>query len=378
MEFSVHSASKTQPVEIPVNELQKQLTAVKETIHQAEIVQKQETTTSRSGKKRRDKDSATHRQGTERQKRSVQRKDYEIKSREFTGKRLLKPNSESSISESAEFRRSSAENQTCQDANKKQDDLLATETKENYGVSSLEMSEQSTQEQKDVRFSDRDVKPVDTFKGHGLPPKGIQKQRKSDTSKLANSTKAVKKTIRKLYKLNKQTEAENLTDLLESKVMTERELNKAIKRELQEERDEKNRQKARNIEKNRRETFFQRMEELERLEEEMRENRLREREKRRAEALRRREKNTAFFNEKQKAILSAKISRAFKFSYFPLYIPESGSACPDYEHSSSEDSDSSDRSLSRQNSTCSCMSTKKKGKNRAICSSHSEQSRKLS
>lgn len=88
---------------------------------------------------------------------------------------------------------SSAENQTCQDANKKQDDLLATETKENHGVSSLEMSEQSTQEQKDVRFSDRDVKPVDTFKGHGLPPKGIQKQRKSDTSKLANSTKAVKK-----------------------------------------------------------------------------------------------------------------------------------------------------------------------------------------
>ena len=179
-------------------------------------------------------------------------------------------------------------------------------------------------------------------------------------------------------KLNKQTEAENLTDLLVSKVMTEKELNKAIKRELQEERDEKNRQKARNIERNRRETFFQRMEELERLEEEMRENRLREREKRRAEALRRREKNTAFLNEKQKAILSAKISRAFKFSYFPLYIPESGSACPDYEQSSSEDSDSSDRSLSRQNSTCSCMSTKKKGKNRAICSSHSEQSRKLS
>lgn len=360
------------------NELQKQLTAVKEIIHQAEIVQKKETTTSRSGKKRRDKDSATHRQGTERQKRSVQRKDYEIKSREFTGKRLQKPNSESSISESAEFRRSSAENQTCQDANKKQDDLLATETKENYGVSSLEMSEQSTQEQKDVRFSDGDVKPVDTLKGHGLPPKGIQKQRKSDTSKLTNSTKAVKKTIRKLYKLNKQTEAENLTDLLESKVMTEKELNKAIKRELQEERDEKNRQKARNIERNRRETFFQRMEELERLEEEMRENRLCEREKRRAEALRRREKNTAFLNEKQKAILSAKISRAFKFSYFPLYIPESGSACPDYEQSSSEDSDSSDRSLSRQNSTCSCMSTKKKGKNRAICSSHSEQSRKLS
>ena len=123
------------------------------------------------------------------------------------------------------------------------------------------------------------------------------------------------------------------------------------------------------------------MEELEKLEEDKKENRMREREERRAEPLRRREKNTTLRNEKQKAILSAKTSRAFKFSYFPLYIPESGPASSDDEQSSSEESESSKSdtrgSVSRQNSICSCVSSKKKGKNQAICSSHSKQSRKL-
>ena len=86
-----------------------------------------------------------------------------IKPRELNGKRLQKPNSESSISETTEFRRPSAENQTFPDANITQDDLLATETKENHGVSSLEMSEQLAHDQKDVGFSDGDFKAVDTL-----------------------------------------------------------------------------------------------------------------------------------------------------------------------------------------------------------------------
>ena len=90
--------------------------------------------------------------------------------------------------------------------------------------------------------------------------------------------------------------------------MTEKELDKATKRELLKEREEKKRLKAKNLEKSIREAFFLRMEELKRLEEEMRETRMPEREKRRIDAEKRREKNIALWNEKQKSILSTKIS----------------------------------------------------------------------
>lgn len=61
--------------------------------------------------------------------------------------------------------------------------------------------------------------------------------------------------------------------------MTEKELDKATKRELLKEREEKKRLEAKNLEKSIREAFFLRMEELKRSEEEMRETRMPEREK---------------------------------------------------------------------------------------------------
>ncbi|KAL9984905.1 hypothetical protein ACROYT_G007250 [Oculina patagonica] len=227
----------------------------------------------------------------------------------------------------------------------------------------------SEEREKDGKSPDGKLNRI--VKEGGLPSKSILKERKHGSSKPDNLTKTVNKTIRQLYKLNKVNEAESLSDLLESKLMTEKELNKAIKRELQEEREEKKRMEAKNFEKSRREAFFLKMEELERLEEEMRETRMREREKRRAEAQKRREKNIALWNEKQKSILSSKISRAFKFSYFPLLIHDTRSSSSD-EQSSSEDSDSSSSDsterVSRQNSACTCASSSNKRKN---CSSHS-------
>lgn len=61
--------------------------------------------------------------------------------------------------------------------------------------------------------------------------------------------------------------------------MTEKELDKATKRELLKEREEKKRLETKNLEKSIREAFFLRMEELKRSEEEMRETRMPEREK---------------------------------------------------------------------------------------------------
>ena len=358
--------------------LKEHLTAAKEIIQHAEIDEKQERGTPlRSGKLRSGKDLATRRysQGAEKHKRSVQRKDNVTKSRALTGKRLRKPNSASSISRETVFRQPSAGRQTYQDASGKKDAWLPTEAKEKHVVSMLEITKQSAAP-KDVRISDGNFNG--TLTESGLSSKNILKQRKKDASKPENLTKAVNKTIRQLYRLNKQREAENLSDLLESKLMTEKELNKAIKRELQEEREENERQEAKNIETSRREALFHRMEELERLEEKMRETRMRERETRRAEALRRREKNIALWNEKQKSTLSTKISRAIKFSYFPLLIHSSSSS--DDEQSSSEDSDSSSSftsaSVSRQSSACACATSTNKRNNRSVCSSYSRQNRK--
>ena len=67
------------------------------------------------------------------------------------------------------------------------------------------------------------------------------------------------------------------------------------------------------------------MEELGRMEEKMKETRMRERERRRAEARERGQKNIALWDERQKFNLSAKISQAFKFSYFLLLIHDSRS-----------------------------------------------------
>lgn len=97
------------------------------------------------------------------------------------------------------------------------------------------------------------------------------------------------------------------------------------------------------------------------MEEEMRETRMRDRQRRRAEARERRQKNIALWDERQKFNLSAKISQAFKFSYFPLLIHDSRCRTDeddeDDEQSSSEDSGSSTSgtsdsfSGSRQSST---------------------------
>lgn len=174
-------------------------------------------------------------------------------------------------------------------------------------------------------------------------------------------SKTVNKTIRQVYKLNKVKEAENLSDVSESKLMTEKELDKAVKRELLQEREEKKRLEAKTFEKSRREAFFLRMEELERLEEEWEKQEC-VTEKRRVDAEKRRDKNIALWNEKQKSILSSKISRAFKFSYFPLLIYDSVSSSSDEQSSSEDSSSSSDAmSISRQNSACTrAASTHKK------------------
>ncbi|KAJ7379291.1 hypothetical protein OS493_017804 [Desmophyllum pertusum] len=319
-----------------------------------------------------------------------EKKDNGINSR-LTGKRLRKPNrSESSTSELSTgeiMLERSAEGQTYQthrDQKEKEEELegqlsLEANYNEKQVVSMLGITEQTTGE-KDGKLSDG--KSVNhAVKEFGIPSKSILKVRKNDASKPDNLTKTVNKTIKQLYKLNKEKEAESLSDLLESKLMTEKELSKAVKREFQEERDEKKRQEAKSMEKNRREAFFFRMEELERMEEEMRETRTRERETRRADAQKRREKNITLWNEKQTSILSTKISRAFKFSYFPLLIPDSRSSSSDEQSSSEDSGSSSDTSasvsarVSRQSSACSCASSTNKRKNRGICSSHSRQNR---
>lgn len=189
------------------------------------------------------------------------------------------------------------------------------------------------------------------------------------------------KIRQQLYKLNKEKEAENLSDLLESKLMAEKELKKAIKRELQEEMEERKRQETKKIEKSRRETFFLRIEELERLEQEMRETRIRERGRRREEARIRREENIALWNEQQKSILSTKFSRAFKFSYFPLLIHDSTPSSDSDEQSSSEDSGRSspdtNASVSRQNSASTrTTSSSQRNWNQYIGCSHSSRERK--
>lgn len=119
----------------------------------------------------------------------------------------------------------------------------------------------------------------------------------------------------------------------------------AITKEQQEEKEERIKLETKTRENSRREAFFLRMEELGRMEEKMKETRRRERERRRAEARERRQKNIALWDERQKFNLSAKISRAFKFSYFPLLFHDSRSSTDkddeDNEQSSSEDSGSS-------------------------------------
>ena len=224
-------------------------------------------------------------------------------------------------------------------------------------------------------------------KASPTPERSILKEGKTSASKQNKLTKTVNKTIQQLYKLNKDKEAENLSDLLESKLMTEKELKKAIKKEQQEEKEERIRLKTKTLEKSRREAFFLRMEELGRMEEEMRETRMRERERRRAEARERRQKNIALWDERQKFNLSAKISQAFKFSYFPLLIHDSRCRTDeddeDDEQSSSEDSGSSTSgtsdsfSGSRQSSTNTrTSSTHDRKRSQVIGCEHSRRIRK--
>ena len=212
---------------------------------------------------------------------------------------------------------------------KQEADEKKTETKV---ISMLEMTEEVARNPQSEKVSPK-------------PERSILKEGKTSASKQNKLTKTVNKTIQQLYKLNKDKEAENLSDLLESKLMAEKELKKAIKKEQQEEKEERIRLETKTLEKSRREAFFLRMEELGRMEEEMRETRMRERERRRAEARERRQKNIALWDERQKFTLSAKISRAFKFSYFPLLIRDSRSSTDeddeDDEQSSSADSGSS-------------------------------------
>ena len=228
---------------------------------------------------------------------------------------------------------------------KQEADEIKTETKV---LSMLEMTE------------DADRSPQSEI-ASPTPKRSLLKEGKTSASKQNKLTKTVNQTIQQLYKLNRDKEAENLSDLLESKLMTEKELKKAIKKEQQEEKEERIRLETKTLEKSRREEFFLRMEELGRMEEEMRETRMHERERRRAEARERKQKNIALWDERQKFTLSAKISRAFKFSYFPLLIRESRSSTDeddeDDEQSSSEDSGSNTSgtsdsfSGSRQSST---------------------------
>ena len=224
-------------------------------------------------------------------------------------------------------------------------------------------------------------------KASPTPERSILKEGKTSASKQNKLTKTVNKTIQQLYKLNKDKEAENLSDLLESKLMAEKELKQAIKKEQQEEKEERIRLKTKPLEKSRREAFFLRMEELGRMEEEMRETRMRERERRRAEARERRQKNIALWDERQKFNLSAKISQAFKFSYFPLLIHDSRCRTDeddeDDEQSSSEDSGSSTSgtsdsfSGSRQSSTNTrTSSTHDRKRSQVIGCEHSRRIRK--
>ena len=254
---------------------------------------------------------------------------------------------------------------------KQEADEIKTETKV---ISTLEMTEEVARNPQSEKVSP-------------TPERSILKEGKTSASKQNKLTKTVNKTIQQLYKLNKDEEAANLSDLLESKLMAEKELKKAIKKEQQEEKEERIRLETKTLEKSRREAFFLRMEELGRMEEEMRETRMRERERRRAEARERRQKNIALWDERQKFTLSAKISRAFKFSYFPLLIRDSRSSTDeddeDDEQSSSDDSGSSTSGTSdsfggsRQSSTNTrASSTHDRKRSQVIGCEHSRRIRK--
>ena len=266
---------------------------------------------------------------------------------------------------------------------KKMDEKQANEVrKEKHVISMLEITEQTLAEN-DGGLAMEDKILQNTMKEpvRSPVPKGILKEPKIGATKSNNLTKSMNKTIKQLYQLNKVKDAVNLSDLLQSKIMAEKELKKAIERELQEEMEERKRQEEKYIEKSRREAFCLRMKELERLEEEMREARIHERERRRAEARERREKNILLRNEQEKSILSMKISRAFNFSYFPLLIHDSRNSSSADEQSSSEDSgrSSSDTSASdsRQNSaSTNASSSSKRNWNHVIGCSHSRQERK--
>lgn len=103
---------------------------------------------------------------------------------------------------------------------KQEADEIKTETKV---ISMLEMTEEVARNPQREKVSP-------------TPERSILKEGKTSASKQNKLTKTVNKTIQQLYKLNKDKEAENLSDLLESKLMAEKELKKAIKKEQQEEK----------------------------------------------------------------------------------------------------------------------------------------------
>ena len=101
--------------------------------------------------------------------------------------------------------------------------------------------------------------------------------------------------------------------------MAEKELKKAIKRELQDEREERIRQETKNIEKRRREPFFISLEEPERLEEEIRETRIRERERRREDS-NTKKRRILYFGMKNESPFYPRRSQVFLSFHISLYL----------------------------------------------------------
>ena len=131
---------------------------------------------------------------------------------------------------------------------KQEVDEIKTETKV---ISMLEMTE-------DVSRSPQSEKASPTLY---TPKRSILKEGTTSTSKQNKLTKTVNQTIQQLYKPSRDKEGENLSDLLESKLMAEKELKMAIKKGQQEEKEERIRLETKTRENSRREAFFLRMEE---------------------------------------------------------------------------------------------------------------------
>ena len=135
--------------------------------------------------------------------------------------------------------------------------------------------------------------------------------------------------MEELRKLGKTAEIASLKELLESQELAEKEMRKALKKEKILEKEEQKKREKEEHDRIRRETHYQKMEELAKEEAEKRETVMKMKETKKLQSLKRQKKNLLLWNEIQTSILSTRTTRAYKFSYYPLMpYKTAGSSLP--------------------------------------------------